>query len=855
MSKLKTKKIIGGLLLIAVLITAFQNTIYAVSMNQRILIDNYGKCDYTLQYKRTDGVWSYIICTFVGYSENEKIYPAYCLNREADGVGEKEPYNVDLTKLMDDYRIWRVVINGYPYKTPEEMGVYNEYDAFLATKQAIYSILYNTTVDTHYRGGNERGVKVYNAIRHMVNEGRNGTYTPQDANVTINKVGELKEEANYYTQEYSVGSRVSMSTYTIINALNMPSGAYIADLNDNKKTTFNGGDNFKVMIPKSSMGEDFNIIINISSKCKSYPVFYGKTTIEGTQNYLITADPYGDFVGRTNLQIKGNTSVLKIKKIDEETKEPLAGVTFELKGENGKVIGTYTTNSSGEIEIKDLYPQTVTLTEISTKDEYVLNSTPATVKLEWNKTSSITIENMHKKGNLKVVKVDKDDNDLTLGAVEFDLINSRGETVKHLVTDVNGIAEVKNINTGNYTLRETLTKKEYNLAVDQDIVVNWNETMKIKVENEKKKGQIEVYKVDSEDKEIKLEGVEFQVINSNNEVVETIVTDSNGYAITSRIPIGEYRLKEIKTDNMHILNENIIKVDVSTDIISRLDITNERIKGQIKVIKTSEDDNFINGKDAGSPIENVKFEVYDLNNNLVDEITTSADGTAITRLLDKGCYFIKEVESGEWYLLNENTFTAKIKEYQEIVNVEITNNSEKPSVDIEKIGIIQTTANQEIKYNFVIKNTGNVPLSNFTWYDYLPTDYVRITKIITGTYNQDLNYSIYYKTNKNNYRLLKDNLNTQVNNYIDFSNLELEAYEYVTDFKADFGTVDVGFESVINPYIFVRVNSNVQNDDIFTNKTRIEGYNKTYMVWDEDDHTTKVYEKEIEVKKLPRTGM
>lgn len=1038
MSKLKTKKIIGGLLLIAVLITAFQNTIYAVSMNQRILIDNYGKCDYTLQYKRTDGVWSYIICTFVGYSENGKIYPAYCLNREADGVGEKEPYNVDLTKLMDDYRIWRVVINGYPYKTPEEMGVYNEYDAFLATKQAIYSILYNTTVDTHYRGGNERGVKVYNAIRHMVNEGRNGTYTPQDANVTINKVGELKEEANYYSQEYSVGSRVSMSTYTIINALNMPSGAYIADLNGNKKTTFNGGDNFKVMIPKSSMRQDFDIIINISSKCKSYPVFYGQTTVAGTQNYLITADPYGDFVGRTNLQIKGNTSVLKIKKIDEETKEPLAGVTFELKGENGKVIGTYTTNSSGEIEIKDLYPQTVTLTEISTKDEYVLNSTPATVKLEWNKTSSITIENMHKKGNLKVVKVDKNDNDLTLGAVEFDLINSRGETVKHLVTDVNGIAEVKNINTGNYTLRETLTKKEYNLAVDQDIVVNWNETMEIKVENEKKKGQVEivkvdadynevklegvefqiidknnhvietiktnsdgvavtsripigdykikeislgtneeyilneevktitveedkikniqfenehkkgnlkinkvdlndntipvpdvefeiidqdgykytaisdengiayienirtgivtiretktnkiyklseetyeaevkwnqtadltitneklkgqveVFKVDAEDNEIKLEGVEFQVINSNDEVVETIVTDNNGYAITSRIPIGEYRLKEIKTDNMHILNENIIKVDVSTDIISRLDITNERIKGQIKVIKISEDDNFINGKDAGSPIENVKFEVYDLNSNLVDEITTSADGTAITRLLDKGCYFIKEVESGEWYLLNENTFTAEIKEHQEIVNVEITNESEKPDVDIEKTGIIQTTANQEIKYNFVIKNTGNVPLSNFTWYDYLPTDYVRITKLITGTYNQDLNYSIYYKTNKNDYRLLKDNLNTQVNNYIDFSNLELEADEYVTDFKADFGTVDVGFESVINPYIFVRVNSNVQNDDIFTNKTRIEGYNKTYMVWNEDDHTTKVYEKEVKVKKLPRTGM
>lgn len=705
---------------------------------------------------------------------------------------------------------------------------------------------------------------------------------------------------------------------------------------------------------------------------------------------------------------------------------------------NGNILGNYTTNSSGEIEIKGLYPQTITLTEKSTRNEYILNSNSQQVKLEWNKTSSITFENMHKKGNLKIVKVDKDDNDLTLGAVEFDLYDYRGNLVKHLITDVNGVAEIKNINTGNYTLKETLTKKQYNLAVDQNVIVNWNETMELKVENEKKKGQIkiikvdkdyneiklsdvefqiidknnhvvetiktndngeavtsripignykikeislgtneeyilndevkiitveedkikniifenehkkgnlkiykidldneklpvsdvdfeitdkegykyygtsneggivyienirtgiatiretktnkiyklsediynmeikwnetseitikneklkgqiEVYKVDAEDNEIKLKGVEFQVINSNDEVVETIITNEEGYAITSRIPIGEYRLKEIKTDEMHILNEEIFKVDVSTDIISKLKITNERIKGQIKVVKTNEDDNFINNTKAGTPIPNVKFEVYDSNYMLIDEITTEEDGTAITRLIDKGIYYIKEVFAGEWFLLNTNEFSAEIKEHKEVVDVEITNESEKPSVDIEKTGIIQTTANQEIRYDFKIKNTGNVSLSDFTWYDYLPTDYTRITKLITGTYNQDLNYTIYYKTNKNDYRLFKDNLNTQVNNYIDFSNLELEADEYITEFKLDFGTVNVGFESVINPYIFVRVKGEVKQDDTFTNKTRIEGYNKTYMVWDEDNHTTKLYQKEIEVKKLPRTGM
>lgn len=758
---------------------------------------------------------------------------------------------------------------------------------------------------------------------------------------------------------------------------------------------------------------------------------------EGVQNQLYSLN-YNDPVSmplNIKINIFGN---LKINKTDVETNKPIDNTIFELLDSNNNIIATGTTDNKGIVEFNRIKAGSYKIREKKSNDNYINNKMTYDIVINPSETSTKNITNEHKKGNLKIYKVDKDDNDLTLGAVEFDLIDSSGKVVKHLVTDVNGIAEVKNINTGNYTLRETLTKKEYNLAIDQNVVINWNETMEYKVENEKKKGQIriikvdadynevklegvefqiidknnniietiktnsegeavtsripignykikevslgtneeyvlndevktvtveedkiktiqfenehkkgnlkiykvdldnnklpvsdvefeiidkdgykytatsdengiayipnirtgittirelktnkiykiseetyeadikwnettdititneklkgqiEVYKLDAEDKEIKLEGVEFQVINSNGEVVETIVTNKDGYAVTSRIPIGEYMLKEIKTDNMHILNKDIIKVDVTTDITSKLEITNERIKGQIKVIKTSEDDNFINGKEKGSPIENVKFEVYDSNNNLVDEITTSEDGTAITRLLDKGYYFIKEIESGEWYLLNEKTFEAELKEHQEIVSVEITNESEKPDVDIEKTGIIQTTANQEIRYDFHIKNTGNVKLDHFTWYDYLPTDYVRITKLITGTYNQDLNYSIYYKTNKNDYKLLKDNLNTQVNNYIDFSKLELEADEYITEFKADFGTVDVGFESVINPYIFVRVNSNVHDNDTFTNKTRIEGYNKTYMVWDEDDHTTKVYEKEVPVKKLPRTGM
>ena len=223
--------------------------------------------------------------------------------------------------------------------------------------------------------------------------------------------------------------------------------------------------------------------------------------------------------------------------------------------------------------------------------------------------------------------------------------------------------------------------------------------------------------------------------------------------------------------------------------------------------------------------------------------------------MEKGIKYVKELEgeSGEWYQLNENEYSAEIVKHGEIVELNITNKSDNPDIDVEKDGIIQTTANQEIKYDFTIGNIGNVPLNNFTWYDYLPTEYVTATKLVTGTYNQDIDYAIYYKTNKNDYRLLKDNLNTQTNNYIDFSNLELDSDEYVTEFKAEFGNVDIGFSSVEKPQLFVKVKSSVKSDDIFTNKTKVEGYHKTYYVFDEDNHTTKVYEKKLEIK-LPKTG-
>lgn len=1016
---------------------------------------------YTIQYQsKTSGNWYYITYSRTWYTDDQGIRRiAYCVDPDLNGIGwiegEQDGYHVDLNKVLSDVRLWRVYRHGYPYVSAKNLGVETEDDAYLATKQAGYWIIrgyklediytYFRPGDTSINGQNlediqRRGKKVIDAIYHLVDLGYNGTET-QEVNglIKINKSGDFIQDENndYYSQKYTVSSSTSMSGYTIKSISNFPEGSYISDLNGKGKNTFISGEKFKVMIPKKSINENITGKIEIEGKCQNYPVYYGEARDKNTQNYAVTVDSYSDIIETVKLDIDAYKSNIKLTKVDKQTKEKISGVKFNFKYENGTNIGDYTTDKNGEIYIKNLKQGTIIAKEIETKNEYILDTKENKINLEYNDNKTITIENEHKKGDLKIVKVDKDDNSITLGGVEFDLIDSKGKIVKHLTTDANGVAEVKGVDTGNYTLKETVAKMEYKIALDKDVTIKWNEISEIKVENEKRKGQIkiikvdkdynevklknvefqiidnnnrivetvktdengevktsklpigeykvkevslgtneeyilneepktvtveedkiksiqfenehkkgslkiykvdldnkkipisdvefeitdkdgykyvaksnkdgiayvenirtgvvtiketktnkiyklsketyyteikcnelaeltikneklkgqiEVYKVDAEDKEYKLEGVEFEVIDWNGKVVEKIKTDKNGKALTSRLPIGEYKIKEIKTDEMHVLNRETVKVNVKQDIVSKLNITNERIKGKIKIVKTSEDDNFINGLKSDSPIENVKFEVYDSNRKLVDKIVTDKNGIAITKKLDKGSYIIKEVENAKWYLLNKNEFLAEIKTNEEVVELGITNESEKPNVEIEKTGIIQATANQEIRYNFKIKNTGNVILDNFVWYDYLPTNYVKITKLVTGTYNQDLNYSLYYKTNKNDYRLLKEKLSSQVNNYIDFTNLPLEDGEYVTEFKADFGTVDVGFESVIDPYIYTTVNNEVKNDDSFTNKTRVEGNNKGFLVWDEDEHMTKVYVEEIRMKKLPRTG-
>ena len=124
--------------------------------------------------------------------------------------------------------------------------------------------------------------------------------------------------------------------------------------------------------------------------------------------------------------------------------------------------------------------------------------------------------------------------------------------------------------------------------------------------------------------------------------------------------------------------------------------------------------------------------------------------------------------------------------------------------------------------------------------------------MITGTYNFDLNYKVYYKTNKKDYKLFKE-INSQKSEYLDFSDIKLNKKEIITELKIDFGTVASGFKSIINPQILSKIRDNVKDKEIINNTTDLTGFINEYELKDESNCNTNVKERII-VKKLPRTG-
>src|SRR5699024_4348801 len=152
---------------------------------------------------------------------------------------------------------------------------------------------------------------------------------------------------------------------------------------------------------------------NISNSYRGVPIVL---THPYTQNVLVGKFNDPSFVHiNVNVQKNGNA---RVRKVDETTKQPLAGAVFRFTTSAGQTK-EITTGADGYATWNDLLVNTkVTIQEIKAPNGYVLNSTPQTVTIKANETTTISLDNKEQLANLKVIKEDEETGSKPQGAYQ-----------------------------------------------------------------------------------------------------------------------------------------------------------------------------------------------------------------------------------------------------------------------------------------------------------------------------------------------------------------------------------------------------------------------------------------------------
>ena len=544
---------------------------------------------------------------------------------------------------------------------------------------------------------------------------------------------------------------------------------------------------------------------------------------------------------------------LQIRKVDLTTNAPLQGVDFEVRKANGQLVGNYTTGATGTIFIDKLEAGFYTVTETSALEGYKADYVPRTIELKTGEQAVVTYKNA-KYPMFTIKKVDSESGQPLAGA-KFKLMDSSYRELGVISTTEKGLISVSGLDEGTYYVQEIQAPNGYVLdATAREVALKWGQTTVLEVKNVPL-GTLRLQKVDSVTGK-PLPKATFNLYDSKNNLLGEYVTDNTGMIVFGKeLAAGKYFVKEVKAPNGYVLNSDPITVEIKAGSTTELTVKNEPETGRIQITKVSSDRNNITKDKKGELLAGAVFEIYNEQKEVVDRITTDSRGLATSKDLPLGKYAIKEVTAPQHYYTDGKPFYAEIKVNNDLIKFKVENIPADISVTVQKRGNFEAISGSTTMWEFYnIENTSNIELDDFYWHDLIPTDAVRAISMSTGTWNERLTYTAYYRTNLyDNYRVLKSNLSSEVNNELSLTSasLGLKLNEYVTDVKLVFGTVQPGFREVKRPTLTAAV---LPLPDGYTivNRTDVGGMSDGEWTYAKDSWVTIVLG--FARGKLPKTG-
>lgn len=524
--------------------------------------------------------------------------------------------------------------------------------------------------------------------------------------------------------------------------------------------------------------------------------------------------------GGNNLDFENDpTTTLTIQKfVDGTENQPLKGVEFLVTDGTGAVLGPnngyYTTDKDGRITISNLEPGTViTARETRTLDGFVLDSTPQTITIKTGEAQTLTFYNAAI-GGLELIKVSASDKSQRITGVTFEIRKMDGALVDTVTTGDNGRVHVS-LDAGDYYAVEIEAVDGFKIdSTPHYFTIKDNETTTLTVTNAPFSGII-IHKVNSVTGE-GIYDVKFLLYDQNKNPIGEYSTDNEGYIYIDDLTVqgkGKLFIRELEAAPGYELDKEYKTIYVQPGKTVEIEWANVPITGQFQVYKYAAEYNEVTGTPAGAPLKGAVYEISEVRSGkVVDYITTDARGVAASKPLPLGRYKIVEVTPPAYWKLSGTTFDETLEYSGQIIKVSDYDKPSNLGVTITKRGNAEVLAGSQMRYDFTVANTSNVPLDNFFWHDRIPTDAATAMMLTTGTYSARLNYRILYKTSSGgDYQVLASNLTSTSSYAFNLNAIPTQAGEKVTEIYFDFGKVPVGFQSVTSPTLSVVVSGNIAN--------------------------------------------
>ena len=670
------KKLLSLFLACILLLGILPTSVFAADSVEEALGEvNIYNGDYELGYLSINGAVKKQTYTYFLYESNDgttKESPAYCVNPTTPGVpqsvGPGESIKYLAEEKASDPKVVGIISNGYPHRSLGELNLDNKYQAYYATKMALWCYLLpnwniaNLKVAPGLTGSElDIGNRILAAAKDIYKRGTTYNYmlSPR-MTVTADKSTAYPVTIDgqaYLQQVFTVWSETWVYDYDVTVSFSdpgsVPDGTKIVDANNNEITavttqpTSDGyAGTFKVLYPASSVeGQSGNVQLSLSAPVAQYAAMYAvcqeKDKYGELQNYICDLDNNVrlDVAAISSYADGGepgpDETALKIVKLEEGTELPLEGAVFSIYDPEGRKVGSFSTGPDGTVVIPLTLEGHYTVTEeIPPRYHLLPEERTQHADVEYDKTATLTFWNAPY-GSLRVEKRSDTGDALSGVTIQIKHIET-GETRTGQTN--NGVIVFDELAPGGWEVRELAGIEGWIADTDtvQTVAVVTGEESTATIINQELPG-LRITKYERGSMEL-MPNVSFEIFR-DAESLGIFQTDEFGQILLTNCQPGTYRVEERNTGgDSHVLDTTPQEVELEAgDGINDLVFFNDRLPG-IHLIK-------VDSSDLSQPIANARFRFEAVDGSFgPEEYTTSEDGTIDLSKLPVGTYVVTELE-------------------------------------------------------------------------------------------------------------------------------------------------------------------------------------------------------------------